>query len=103
MLGLENIKDNAILWLGTVAVKTAEQEAIARPMISAWSAAIDAYATSIGANTPFRYLNYADPTQNPLKSYGSANVAFIKKVAAKYDPEGIFQSKVPGGFKISRS
>jgi len=103
MLGFENVKDNAILWLGTVAVKTAAQESIARTKMAAWSKGIESYATSIGGNIPFRYLNYADPSQNPLKSYGTANVNFIKKVAAKYDPNQVFQKKVPGGFKISRA
>lgn len=103
MLGLENVKQNAILWLGTVAVKTAAEEAIARPKVAAWSAAIEAYAASLGGDVPFRYLNYADPTQDPLKSYGATNDAFIKKVAAKYDPQAVFQTKVPGGFKISRA
>jgi hypothetical protein len=25
----------------------------------------------------------------------------MKKVAAKYDPDGVFQNLLPGGFKIS--
>jgi hypothetical protein len=26
----------------------------------------------------------------------------MRKVAKKYDPDGVFQNKAPGGFKVSR-
>jgi hypothetical protein len=48
------------------------------------------------------YLDYADTTQDPLKSYGSENVEKMKAAAKKYDPFGVFQDLVPGGFKISK-
>lgn len=47
------------------------------------------------------YLNYADKTQDPLSSYGPKNVKKMKDAARKYDPKGVFQKLVPGGFKIS--
>lgn len=49
----------------------------------------------------FRYLNYSDISQDPLRTYGESNVKQMQKVAIKYDPTGIFQRRVPGGFKIS--
>lgn len=49
----------------------------------------------------FRYLNYSDISQDPLRTYGESNVKQMKEVAVKYDPIGIFQTRVPGGFKIS--
>jgi hypothetical protein len=63
---------------------------------------IRAYAESIGADNPYLYLDYADKTQDPLASYGSENVKKMKAVAKKYDPSGVFQNLVPGGFKISK-
>lgn len=59
------------------------------------------YSKSIGADNEFIYLNYANSNQNPLSTYGPKNVEFIRTVAKKYDPTGIFQTQVPGGFKIS--
>lgn len=50
----------------------------------------------------FRYLNYSDVSQDPLSTYGEDNIKQMRKVAAKYDPIGIFQRLVPGGFKISK-
>lgn len=64
---------------------------------------LDAYAREIGADNEFIYLNYADPSQNPLRSYGEENLAEIRRVAEKYDPEHVFQDQVPGGFKVSRA
>jgi hypothetical protein len=48
------------------------------------------------------YLNYADKDQDPLTGYGADQVAFMKDVASKYDPNGVYQRLLPGGFKISR-
>jgi hypothetical protein len=60
------------------------------------------YARIIGADNPYLYLDYADVTQDPLASYGPENVEKMKAAAEKYDPSGIFQKLVPGGFKISK-
>lgn len=49
----------------------------------------------------FRYLNYSDISQDPLRTYGESSVKKMQEVAFKYDPTGIFQTRVPGGFKIS--
>lgn len=59
------------------------------------------FGDTLGVNNEFVYLDYADIGQNPLKSYGADNVNKLKAAAKKYDPKGIFQTIVPGGFKIS--
>jgi hypothetical protein len=48
----------------------------------------------------FIYLNYADNSQKVLQSWGNENVAKLRDVSKKYDPNGVFQKQVPGGFKI---
>jgi hypothetical protein len=60
------------------------------------------YAKSIGADNPYLYLDYADETQDPLASYGTENVEKMRAAANKYDPWGVFQNLVPGGFKITK-
>ena len=72
-------------------------------VIDSWVSQVEKEMISIGAHEEFTYLNYAAPSQDPLASYGDANVEFLKHVAAKYDPKGVFQSLVPGGFKISKT
>ncbi|RYC56975.1 hypothetical protein CHU98_g9232 [Xylaria longipes] len=57
-------------------------------------------AKSKGIGWEFQYLNYAGGFQDVIKSYGPENVEFLKKVSRKYDPDQVFQKRVPGGFKL---
>lgn len=61
---------------------------------------IDQNAASRGTAVPFKYMNYAWDFQDPISSYGEKNRAFLQEVSKKYDPEGVFQKGVPGGFKL---
>lgn len=65
-------------------------------------AAIDAVVKKGGCAAKFRYLNYAASWQDPLASYGEESVEFLREVAERYDPEGVFQELCPGGFKIPK-
>lgn len=100
ILGIDKIEDNAIIWLGSVAVNTVEQEEIGRQKIHAWKDAIEEYSKSIGALLSYRYCNYAEQSQNVMRSYGEENFRKMQAVADKYDPERVFQTRVPGGFKL---
>ena len=62
---------------------------------------LNSYSKSVGADNEYIYLNYADGSQSPLAGYGHKNVEYIRRVAKKYDSEGVFQTQAPGGFKIS--
>jgi hypothetical protein len=57
-------------------------------------------AVEMGLLHEFQYLNYADPSQDPIGSYGEENASFLREVSKKYDPRGVFQRQVPGGFKL---
>ncbi|KAK1241850.1 hypothetical protein MKX07_007673 [Trichoderma sp. CBMAI-0711] len=62
--------------------------------------AVKEVAERKGVLRKFEYLNYAGPHQSPLVSYGADNLEFLRRVSNKYDPTGVFQLKVPGGFKL---
>ena len=62
---------------------------------------LSTFAKTIGSNNDYIYLPYAHKSQNPLASYGAGNVEKIKRAAEIYDPTGVFQHMVPGGFKVS--
>ncbi|KAH6630037.1 hypothetical protein B0J18DRAFT_443023 [Chaetomium sp. MPI-SDFR-AT-0129] len=64
-------------------------------------AKIESRARAKGLLQKFQYINYAAPYQKPLASYGAKNIAFLKGVSKRYDPEGVFQTRVPGGFKLA--
>ncbi|KAL4887626.1 FAD-binding domain-containing protein [Aspergillus karnatakaensis] len=63
---------------------------------------IEAEASRRNQLVPFKYLNYAFETQDPIASYGEQSVEMLKEVSRKYDPERLFQKYVPGGFKVIR-
>ncbi|KAI9671566.1 MAG: hypothetical protein M1817_003618 [Caeruleum heppii] len=47
------------------------------------------------------YLNYAAKWQSPIKGYGADVARTLADTSKKYDPEGVFQRWVPGGFKLN--
>ncbi|KAF5008182.1 hypothetical protein FDECE_5515 [Fusarium decemcellulare] len=53
-----------------------------------------------GLYIPYKYLNYADKSQDPIASYGEAVKRRLQATSHKYDPQGVFQKRVPGGFKL---
>lgn len=103
MFGLERIKDDCVLIVWALELDTPEIMAkYGYPALKEAIDEIEAFVKEIGADVPFRYLNYCDGSQNPLGTYGEENVKKMKAAAAKYDPTGVFQTRVPGGFKISK-
>ncbi|KAJ0423230.1 hypothetical protein BJY00DRAFT_299801 [Aspergillus carlsbadensis] len=84
MLGLEHIADDCIQFVWAVEVETVElNETLVAPLLKKVVGEIEAYARSIGAHSDFLYLNYCDPTQDPIRAYGERNVGMMKDVAAR--------------------
>jgi hypothetical protein len=53
-----------------------------------------------GVYHPYKYLNFAAWFQDPLGSYGRQQKKILREVARKYDPAGLFQRQLSGGFKL---
>lgn len=102
VLGLDQVKKNALLWLITGSTTTLKHQKIMEKKLAAFSATLEKFAEARDAHVRWQYLNYVDKSQNPLKSYGEPNVEFIRKVSTKYDPAQMFQKKVVSGWKISK-
>ena len=64
---------------------------------------IKAKSIEPGTDNPFIYLNYAGEFQDPLGGYAKANVEKLKALARKYDPKGVFQKLVKGGYKLAKA
>ena len=62
--------------------------------------AANAAAADMDLLHKFVYLDYANQDQDPIRRYGGANVAGLREAARRYDPRGVFQRLVPGGFKL---
>lgn len=63
---------------------------------------INAASKERGLYNAYKYTNYASQFQDPFSGYGSANKARLLQIAKTYDPEGVFQTLVSGGFKLTR-
>ncbi|KAK7966962.1 FAD binding domain containing protein [Apiospora aurea] len=102
VLGLDQtLEHDSIIWLADATMSTPEQEVYLQRAMRNLTDTLEAYTVEKGGYTQWRYLNYVDPSQNPLKSYSKNNVRLMKGVAAQYDPDGFFQKRVSSGFKIS--
>jgi len=99
-LGTSPKDGNAIILLvsalSTNAASNSAIEKMARTMFTRINTAMKA----MGTLHTFEYLNYADASQDPIRSYGPANVQRLKQASKRYDPKGVFQKQVPGGFKL---
>ncbi|KAF5873791.1 putative fad- protein [Botrytis fragariae] len=67
---------------------------------TALMSAIEEKTKEAGVYNSFKYLNYAASWQNPLGSYGDKGKENLLSVKKTYDPQGLFQKGVPGGFKL---
>lgn len=103
LLGLDRFNDTLVLYQPYLAWTGAEQDDLFEKQGKWLNDQVNDYAKSIGADNPFIYLDYADKSQDPLDSYGKKNVDLLKAVAKKYDPTGVFQTLLPGGFKVSKA
>lgn len=100
VLGMERESDDAILYQMQHMVRTVEKEQEARNQLMRMREELVEYYVKEGIHVEWKYLGYADGTQDPLSTYGEENIELMKDVAAKHDPEGVFQDRVPGGFKL---
>ncbi|KAI8626388.1 hypothetical protein F5Y19DRAFT_466404 [Xylariaceae sp. FL1651] len=100
-MGIENQSVNGLLFQAVAMVRTPEQEEFAYPKVKAWAKAVNEFAVTMDCNLEWTYLNYSDKSQDPLGTYGTNNVKKLKSIAAKYDPNQVFQKLCLGGFKIS--
>lgn len=108
ILGLDRLTETHVLWLPVIRVNSREQPGLseaAHKLMRGWVGGVDEYAHGLGLDGEFVYLNYAntETSKDPFVGYGEDNAALLAAAARKYDPEGVFQSRTPGGFKISES
>lgn len=101
MLGLEHMQTaEAILLLVMVQVDSWEVSQAISPRVKARIDQLQAYAESVDGAVEFLYGNYSFNTQEPLQTYGDENIRKMRAVSTKYDPDGVWQSRLPGGFKV---
>ncbi|KAI0439915.1 putative FAD-binding oxidoreductase [Xylaria telfairii] len=97
-LGLENANQT---WLAIdVGWWDAGDDATANEATASLIARVEDAAKSSGQYIDYIFMNDAAVTQNVIGHYGTENVGRLRAVQQQYDPREIFQSLVPGGFKL---
>ncbi|EMR62565.1 putative fad binding domain-containing protein [Eutypa lata UCREL1] len=102
LLGLDHVQEDSVLFLSMLKSETPELAQRALPLYKSAVEDIETYSKSVDGNVDFRYLNYCHSSQDPLATYGEESITKMREAAAKYDPSGVFQTRVPGGFKLPK-
>lgn len=63
---------------------------------------VKAEAQSKGLDNDYIYMNYASQFQDPIASYGAANVKKLEAISARHDPTSVFIKLMPGHFKLGK-
>ncbi|KAL4954364.1 hypothetical protein BDW69DRAFT_205259 [Aspergillus filifer] len=100
VLGLERFNQSMIMVAWDYSWNDADDDDLFYGLVRSAREELDQYAQKIGGYNEYVYLNYAGGGQDPLRGYGKDNLEFLRDVTEKYDPNGVFQSLVPGGFKL---
>ncbi|KAF3928602.1 hypothetical protein AA313_de0203359 [Arthrobotrys entomopaga] len=61
---------------------------------------LQATAKAAGKLAKYEYLNYGGSKQDIILHYGAESVNNMVQVKKKYDPQNVFGTLVPGGFKV---
>ena len=101
MLDMQRFATDFIMYQSYLSWSEAQDDELFITAGKALTDGIEAFTAQKGTSVPYVYLNYADKGQAPLEGYGEVMGAFMKDVAERYDPRGVFQWLMPGGFKVS--
>lgn len=99
-LGLTPSQEPLIMTLLSLTWENASDDAIVMTAAQLLMDEIEAAAKAKGVYNLFKYLNYADGGQDVIEGYGPENKAHLQATSRAYDPQGLFQKAVPGGFKL---
>ena len=64
---------------------------------------IKAISEKFGLSHRYIFPNHSWGLQNILAGYGEERLADLRKAQEKWDPEGLFQTVIGGGYKISKA
>lgn len=97
-LGLEpNVKDLVLIDIGAAYYNAADDAVVQAAVQKIFDQHVHILKKA-GLFLDWTYLNYAGSNQDPIGTYG--DLATLRRVSKKYDPKGLFQTAVPGAFKL---
>jgi len=99
-LGLEEVAQTWLIVNCAWALQSDDKKALRTQ--KAFVGQVEKMASKRGLLHKFRYLNDAAMDQDPIARYGRENIGHLWDVSKRYDPEGVFQRLVGGGFKLPK-
>ncbi|KAJ4206408.1 hypothetical protein NW759_014197 [Fusarium solani] len=100
LYGLEGANEPLTNIMLTIVWENEADDREVTALLKSLGSEIEALVEQHGKSVPFKYMNYGNEEQDVVASFGEENVSFLKQVASRYDPEGVFQTLQPGGFKL---
>ncbi|KAJ5690711.1 hypothetical protein N7462_005103 [Penicillium macrosclerotiorum] len=96
IMGLESVSQ--CWWVFTIEWLGENNDAVAQRAVDLMGEGVRSLAKRKGLLLEFISMTFATASQKVLGSYGADNIRLMEDVAAKYDPEGIFQNLQHNGF-----
>lgn len=100
VLGLTAADGDLVNILSTLSWDEEEDDAVVEDAAKCLFENAGVKAEEMGVSARYIYLNYAAKWQDPIGGYGEKERAFLQYVSEAWDPSGMFQHQVPGGFKL---
>ena len=99
-LGLDPDDGNLVLIFLDISWKKSTDDEIMKKQARSFLKQVETLAADSGMLHRWKYLNYAAQWQDPIAGYGHESREKLRDVTRKYDPHGVFQTQVPGGYKL---
>ncbi|KAH7303321.1 hypothetical protein B0I35DRAFT_365165, partial [Stachybotrys elegans] len=100
VMGLEDAQDDLLVLFIMPLWTDAQYDAEVHKAAETWYRSVKEYTIGLGKDHSWEFANYAAWFQDPMGSYGPGNLQFLRDVSHKYDPTGLFQRAVQGGYKL---
>jgi hypothetical protein len=104
-LGLQDLhpNDDIVVVLLTVSWFQASRDEVVQTWSKNFVASAQKLAKDMNAYSSYVYMNYAYEGQNTLASYSPQAQQLLREASLRYDPGQVFQTQVPGGFKVPKA
>ncbi|KAH6660933.1 FAD binding domain-containing protein [Truncatella angustata] len=93
-------KGTYLCWAGVVEWVGDSYADVVNEWVENTTALINKATQAAGIYDAFNYMGDAAGFQDIYAGYGSGNQAKLLSISQKYDPDRVFQERLPGGFKI---
>ncbi|KFA54288.1 hypothetical protein S40293_04840 [Stachybotrys chartarum IBT 40293] len=100
VMGLDSATEDLLVLFLMPLWEDAQYDSEVHAAAELWYNSIKEYTISRGKDHTWEFANYAAWFQDPMASYGPENLQFLQDVSRKYDPSGLFQKAVRGGYKL---